>query len=70
MRADHCFLRIAYDSAVGAKWDSVHPRPAWASLPLDRLTAALAVLERIATEGRTALDPLNAASLAFRRATR
>ncbi len=67
VRADHCFLRIAYDAAAGAKWDSRYPHPAWASLPLDQLEAVLA---RIAAEGRTALDPLNAASLAFRRAAR
>ncbi len=70
IRADHCFLRIAYDNAVGAKWDTVVSRPAWASLPLDRLRAAVAVLARIERDGRVALDPLNAASLAFRRALR
>ncbi|MBV8971200.1 MAG: GCN5-related N-acetyltransferase [Sphingomonadaceae bacterium] len=70
VRADHCFLRIAYDAAAGAKWDTVYARPAWASLPEARLAAALAVLERIEAEGRAALDPLNAASLAFRRAAR
>ncbi len=70
IRADHCFLRIAYDTAVGAKWDTLHPRPAWRSLPLDRLAAAVAVLARLDDEGRRALDPLNAASLAFRRAAR
>ncbi len=70
IRADHCFLRIAYDAAAGAKWDTIFARPAWASLPLDRLAAALTVLHRIEREGRAALDPLNAASLAFRRASR
>lgn len=67
IRADHCFLRIAYDNAVGAKWDTAVARPAWSNLPLDRLTAAIAVLAHIEAEGRAALDPLNAASLAFRR---
>jgi len=70
IRADHCFLRIAYDNAVGAKWDTVHARPGHASLPLDRLAAAGEVLARIEGGGRVALDPLNAASLAFRRAAR
>lgn len=70
IRADHCFLRIAYDNAVGAKWDTVVARPAWASLPLDRLAAAIAVLGRIEADGRVALDPLDAASLAFRRDAR
>lgn len=70
IRADHCFLRIAYDNAAGAKWDTVHARPGWATLPPDQLAAAVAVLTRIEGEGRAALDPLNAASLAFRRAAR
>ncbi len=68
--ADHCFLRIAYDTATGAKWDTVYPRPGYASLPVDRLATAIAVLDRIEAEGRPALDALNAASLAFRRAAR
>ena len=70
IRADHCFLRIAYDTACAAKWDTVYGRPAYATLPLDRLTSAVAVLDRIEAEGRPALDALNAASLAFRRAVR
>ena len=70
IRADHCFLRIAYDDAVGARWDSVHPRPGWRSLPLDRLAAALATLHRIERDERSALVPLDAASLAMRRAAR
>lgn len=70
IRADHCFLRIAYDAAAGAKWDTVYGKPGYASLPLDRLAAAIATLERIEAGGRAALDPLNAASLAFRRAAR
>lgn len=66
IRADHCFLRIAYDNAVGAKWDTVVARPAWRSLPLDRLAAAGAIAERIEREGLAALVPLNAASLCWR----
>ncbi len=70
IRNDHCFLRIAYDTAVGAKWNTVAARPAWATLPLDRLTAAIVALEAIEAEGRARLDKLNAASLAFRRVAR
>jgi len=66
IRSDHCFLRIAYDDAVGAQWDRVHARPAWRNLPFDRLAAALAALERIDRDGLAALVPLNAASLAMR----
>lgn len=67
IRADHCFLRIAYDNAVGAKWDTVVRPPAWRNLPLDRLAAAAAVLEQIESDGRAALSSANAASLAWRR---
>ena len=70
IRADHCFKRIAFDTAVGAKWDTVHSRPAYSSLPIDTLAAAVAVLELIERDGRDALGPFNAASLAFRRAAR
>lgn len=66
IRADHCFLRIAYDHAAGAKWDSVFAKPAWRTLPLDRLAAAVAVAERIEREGRACLIALNAGSLTFR----
>lgn len=67
IRADHCFLRIAYDNAAGAKWDTVVKPPAWRNLPVDRLAAALSVLDRIEAGGRSRLGPANAASLAWRR---
>ena len=70
IRADHCFLRIAYDTAVGAKWDTVVAPPAWRTLSPTGLAAAVAVLARVEAEGRAALEPLNAASLAFRRRPR
>lgn len=70
IRADHCFLRIAYDVAVGAKWDTVVARPAWASLSFEALRAAIVVLDTIERGGRPALQSLNDASLAFRRAAR
>lgn len=68
--ADHCFLRIAYDNAVGARWDTIVARPAWRHLPLGELAAAIAILERILGEGRPALMTLNAASLDYRRQAR
>ena len=70
IRADHCFLRIAYDVAVGAKWNTVVARPAWASLSLEALRAAIVVLDTIERDGCPALHLLNDASLAFRRAAR
>lgn len=66
IRADHCFLRIAYDTALGAKWDTVRARPAWASLSLDELEKAVAVTARIEREGLPTLRALNAASLGYR----
>ena len=70
IRADHCFLRIAYDVAVGAKWDTLHARPAWLTLPLDTLVAAVSVSERIEAGGREMLVDLNRRSLEFRQTTR
>ena len=68
--ANHCFLRIAYDNAVEARWDTVVARPAWRHLPLDTLAAAVVILDRIRTEGRPTLVRLNAASLGHRRRAR
>ncbi len=70
VRADHCFLRIAYDTAAEGKWDTLYARPAWRSLPLDRLASAVHVLNSIERDGLPALVRLNAASLAVRRAAR
>ena len=69
-RADHCFLRIAYDNAVGAKWDTLVRPPAWRNLPLDRLAAAVGVLEEIEAGGRATLAADNAASLVWRHQVR
>ena len=66
VRADHCFLRIAYDNAVGAKWDTLVAKPAWSNLTLKALEAAIATLVRIGAEGRPALDELNSRSLGWR----
>lgn len=66
MRADHCFLRIAYDVAAGAKWDTRFARPAWRTMPEAVLHAALEVIARIDRDGRQALVELNAISLAMR----
>lgn len=68
IRADHCFLRIAYDNAVGAKWDTMVQPPAWRNLPEEELEAAVAVLETIG--GVPTLRRLNEVSLALRRQAR
>lgn len=62
--ADHCFLRIAYDNAVGAKWDTVVRPPAWRNLPPEALTEALRLLE--AMHDAATLRHLNDRSLALR----
>jgi hypothetical protein len=70
LRNDHCFLRVAYDNAVGGKWDVVHARPAWRSLSIDHLAAAVALAQSIEHDGVGRLRDLNANSLAWRRAAR
>ncbi|WP_426163476.1 hypothetical protein [Sandarakinorhabdus sp. DWP1-3-1] len=65
--ADHCFLRVAYDNAMGDRWDRLVQRPAWRHLPVDRLAAAVDILARIATEGLPLLAALNTTSLDYRR---
>lgn len=68
IRADHCFLRIAYDNAVGAKWDTVVKPPAWRNLPQNGLADALNLLE--AMHDLPKLYGLNETSLALRRQVR
>ena len=66
---DHCFGRIVLDNTVGACWYDVLDRrssPAFAQLDDERLAAAVALAERIATEGDPLLRKLNARSLAWR----
>ncbi|PZN95937.1 MAG: hypothetical protein DCF31_05235 [Alphaproteobacteria bacterium] len=65
--ADHCFLRVAYDNAMGDRWDQAARRPAWRHLPLDRLAVAVDILARIAAEGLPLLAALNTISLDYRR---
>lgn len=62
--ADHCFLRIAYDNAVGAKWGTVVRPPAWRNLPPDALAEALRLLGTM--DDPATLRRLNARSLALR----
>ena len=70
LRHDHCFLRVAYDNAVAGKWDVAHARPAWRSLSLVDLAAALNLAQSIESKGVARLRDLNANSLAWRRAVR
>ena len=67
--ADHCFGRIVLDTVVGGRWYDVLDRrrsPAFAQLDDERLTAAVALAERVLAEGDPLLRELDAQSLAWR----
>ena len=69
IRFDHCFMRVCLDNALGRPWHEAVRRPAIRHLELAQLRAAIAIAEGIAADPAT-LPPLNAASLAWRRASR
>ncbi len=70
VQEDHCFQRILLDAACGGVWyDHVTGRPAYRHLDPERLSAAVTLGERVAA-GEVELDPLNAASLRWRRGRR
>ena len=67
--ADHCLGRIVLDHAVGGRWYDVLDRrrpPAYAQLDDDQLGRAVALAERMETEGDPLVRELDAASLAWR----
>lgn len=67
VRHDHCFARILLDQVCGGRWyDHVSARPAYRHLPDERLRAAVALAETVAS-GAADLHALNRASLAWRR---
>lgn len=67
VREDHCFQRILLDAVCGGVWyDHVKGRPAYRRIEMERLEAAVALGERVAT-GEEDLGALNARSLAWRR---
>jgi len=69
VQADHCFGRIVLDHAVGGRWYDVLDRrrsPAFAQLDDDRLAAAVALAEQMASEGDPLVRVLDAQSLAWR----
>ena len=66
IRADHCFQRVLLDAAFGDRWyDHVPGRPAYRTMPEDRLARAVALAQAVA-DGTLALEPLNVASLGYR----
>jgi hypothetical protein len=67
--ADHCFGRIVLDTTVGGRWYDVLDRrrsPAFEQLDDAQLAAAVALAERLLTEGDPLLRELDARSLAWR----
>jgi len=66
---DHCFRRIAYDAAVGTRWDAVVARPFVRHATDAQLDAAVRAAERMLDDPDEAVR-LNRASLRVRTATR
>ena len=67
--ADHCFGRIVLDHAVGARWYDVLDRrrsPAFAQLTDAQLATAVALAERMVTEGDPYVRELDAQSRRWR----
>lgn len=69
LRADHCFQRVLLDEVCQGRWyDHVAGRPAYLHLDQDRLSTAVSLAERLATDvdGRELLERLDARSLRWR----
>ena len=69
IRADHCFMRVCLDAALGVPWTATVKRPALRSMNDAELAAAVEIAEGIAARPDT-LRGLNAASIEGRRAAR
>ena len=65
VRFDHCFKRIAFDRAVGARWDAAVERPFYRHATDQQLRRAVRVLRQMADRPRRAVT-LNRRSLRFR----
>ena len=69
LRADHCFQRVLLDAVCEGRWyDHVAGRPAYLHLDVERLTRAVALADRLATEPAAVelLERLDAQSLRWR----
>jgi hypothetical protein len=69
VRLNHCFGRVLLDDAVGGCWYDHLDRkagPAYRQLDDDQLAGAVALGERLLTEGDVLLRTLDARSLAWR----
>lgn len=65
VRFDHCFKRIAFDRAVGARWDTVVERPFYRHASIQQLRQAARALQHMADRPRRAIA-LNRESLRYR----
>lgn len=62
---DHCFKRIAFDQAVGARWDAAVERPFYRHATDRQLRRAVRALHQMAERPRRAVT-LNRQSLRYR----
>ena len=66
---NHCYLRIALDNAVRAKWDTVLKRPAYKNLNQLQLQEVLSLLHKYQTD-KSLLLHHNTLSLKWRQKRR
>ena len=67
VRFDHCFKRIAYDAAVGDRWDREVQRPFYRHATDQQIRRAIQTLKEMVDSPVRAAD-LNEQSLAYREA--
>jgi hypothetical protein len=63
---DHCFMRVCLDTALGAPWQSLIPRPAIKHLSDEQLTLAISVAQSL-VDNPEKLSALNQQSIRWRR---
>lgn len=66
IQADHCFMRVFLDHAMGGRWDRTVRRPAIRHMETTDLRRAVALAETVLADPNC-LPALNAASLAWRK---
>lgn len=62
---NHCYLRIALDNTIGAKWNTKIPRPAYKNLNKEQLVRVLQLLRQYRTD-KAVLIKHNKISLDYR----
>ena len=62
---DHCYLRMAYDQAVGYKWDTLIPRPFIYNATKEQLERSYRAL-RLMCDKESTVDIFNDQSLKHR----